>query len=457
MDDKIHLWLWKNWKNLSLTLLWITLTVLGVFYSLDILFSKDQRLFLPDKTSDGHYQIEIVCDVCHTPFEGVKQQACLDCHEEELKRARDSHSSKKFKDPRHAEFLAQVDALLCITCHKEHQPQHMSSMTVTIADDFCFPCHQDVAKDRPSHQGMPFNECRACHNYHDNTALYEDFLEKHLDEPAVLQEPILPERNFLYFYRKKAKQPIEALGEEQADAPAFVDLKKARDWLESSHAQAGVNCKDCHSKENVEWTDNPGPGYCESCHKNEVEGFLTGKHGMRLAQDLSAMTTDKARLKIQPDEIKTLSCVACHTAHQFKTDTAAVEACLSCHKDDHSRAYKASAHFRLWRDEQKGIAAKNSGVSCASCHLPRKAPKKRKTKNKKPKPTKVEHNQNHNLRPNQKMLKDVCLRCHGLGFSLDSLADKEVVRYNFSEPSKKWLQSLEMVKKRISNKSGEPK
>ncbi len=456
MRDKILLLLWKNWKVILLTLMWITLSGLAVYYLLNVFFSDDQRLFLPNKTSDGHYQIEIACDACHTPFEGVKQEACLSCHAKELKRARDSHAIKKFKDPRNAEFLAQIDARLCVTCHQEHQ-QNMSAMAVTIADDFCFTCHQDIAKDRSSHKGMAFNACRECHNYHDNTALYEDFLEKHLDEPFILKDPLLPERNFLYFYRKKAKQPIMVLAEDQADAPVFVDLTKARDWLESSHSQAGVNCKDCHSKANVEWTDKPDQSYCQSCHKNEVKGFLSGKHGMRLAQDLPAMTTDIARQKIQHEEIKTLSCVACHTAHQFNTQTAAVEACLNCHKDKHSRAYKASAHFRLWRDEQKGIAAKNSGVSCASCHLPRIAPKKRKTKAKKPRPTKVQHNQNHNLKPNQKMLKDVCLRCHGLSFSLDSLADKEVIRYNFAEPSNKHLQSLEMVKKRINNHSGESK
>jgi len=456
MRDKILLFLWKNWKVILLTLMWITLSGLAVYYLLNVFFSDDQRLFLPNKTSDGHYQIEITCDACHTPFEGVKQEACLSCHAKELKRARDSHAIKKFKDPRNAEFLAHIDARLCVTCHQEHQ-QNISEMAVTIADDFCFPCHQDIAKDRASHKGMAFNTCRECHNYHDNTALYEDFLEKHLDEPVILNEPLLPERNFLYFYRKKAKQPIITLSAEHADAPAFVDLTKARDWLESSHAQAGINCIDCHSKANVEWTDKPDHSYCQSCHKNEVKGFLTGKHGMRLAQDLSAMTTDIARQKIQQEETKTLSCIACHTAHQFNTKSAAVDACLSCHKDDHSRAYKASAHFRLWRDEQKGIGIKNSGVSCASCHLPRLAPHRRNRKSKKPRRTKVQHNQNFNLKPNQKMLKDVCLRCHGLGFSLDSLADKEVIRYNFAEPSKKHLQHLEMVKKRVNNQSGESK
>ncbi len=456
MIDKILLCLWKNWKVILLTLMWITLSGLAVYYLLNVFFSNDQRLFLPNKTSDGHYQIEIACDACHTPFEGGKQEACLSCHAKELKRVRDSHAIKKFKDPRNAEFLAQIDARYCVTCHQEHQ-RNMSEMAVTIADDFCFPCHQDIAKHRSSHKGMAFNQCRECHNYHDNTALYEDFLEKHLDQSAVLKEPLLPERNFLYFYRKKAKQPIIALTPEQADAPTFVDLKNPLDWLENSHSQAGVNCKNCHSKENVEWTDKPDFSYCMSCHKNEVSGFLMGKHGMRLAQDLSAMTTDQARLNMQQKQIKTLSCVACHTAHQFKTESAAVDACLSCHNDKHSLAYKASAHFRLWRDEQKGIAAKNSGVSCATCHLPRIAPQKRKTKSKKPKRTKVQHNQNHNLRPNQKMLKDVCLRCHGLSFSLDSLADKKVIRYNFAESSNKHLQSLEMVKKRIKSTSGESK
>jgi hypothetical protein len=44
----------------------------------------------------------------------------------------------------------------------------------------------------------------------------------------------------------------------------------------------------------------------------------------------------------------------------------------------------------------------------------------------------VEHNQSANLTPNEKMLRPVCQQCHGLPFAIDALADRELIRRNFS-------------------------
>ena len=40
----------------------------------------------------------------------------------------------------------------------------------------------------------------------------------------------------------------------------------------------------------------------------------------------------------------------------------------------------------------------------------------------------VDHDQNDNLRPRDKMLRSACLACHGLGFAIDALADEELSR-----------------------------
>ncbi|MCI5167268.1 MAG: hypothetical protein D3903_14535 [Candidatus Electrothrix sp. GM3_4] len=133
-----------------------------------------------------------------------------------------------------------------------------------------------------------------------------------------------------------------------------------------------------------------------------------------------------------------------------------MEACLDCHADEHSLAYKASVHFHLWEDEQYEHKESGSGVSCATCHLPRiarhylreKQKKRKKKKKGKIKRVKVGHNQNDNLMPNQKMIKTVCQNCHGLQFILDSLADDELIRNNFSGLPAKHLKSMEMVKQR---------
>ena len=54
---------------------------------------KNQGVFLPGQMSLGHHQIEMDCEACHTPFLGVTQKACLDCHGDELQDTADSHSA----------------------------------------------------------------------------------------------------------------------------------------------------------------------------------------------------------------------------------------------------------------------------------------------------------------------------------------------------------------------------
>jgi hypothetical protein len=76
--------------------------------------SLNKGMFLFAKTTNGHYQIQLTCSACHTPFQGVKQEACLDCHGEALKAAEDSHPKSKFTDPRNADKLAILDAMRCM-------------------------------------------------------------------------------------------------------------------------------------------------------------------------------------------------------------------------------------------------------------------------------------------------------------------------------------------------------
>ena len=59
----------------------------------------------------------------------------------------------------------------------------------------------------------------------------------------------------------------------------------------------------------------------------------------------------------------------------------------------------------------------------------------------------VQHNQNDNLRPNEKMIRPVCMNCHGLGYSIDALADAELVARQLPRPAALHVQSLEMVGK----------
>jgi len=446
--DKFLLWTWTNIKQLLLWLSWILVTLLLTVYLTHSLLGQDKSDFLPGEGSHGHYQIEMACEACHTTFDGVKQEACLDCHSAELEAVDDSHPNHKFADPRNAEMLSMIDAQKCISCHVEHRPGMTRPMGVTVPADFCIYCHKDIADDRPSHEGMPFDTCRgACHNYHDNKALYEDFLVKNLNQEDTYGEPVTIKRNFMEIYR--LNHPMKRLTMKEHDAPEGVNLEKGHDWEDSSHANAGVNCMACHANQadRTTWVDKPDHTGCQNCHDLEVSGFLAGRHGMRLAEGLSPMTTDMARQPMKANAHNELNCMSCHKAHQYSTVQrhTAVDSCLKCHDDEHSRAYKASPHFRLWNEEVKGQTAKGNGVSCATCHLPREVIKQGGLKR-----TVVQHNQNLNLRPRQKMARDVCMNCHGLGFTLDALADEELVRNNYSDSPSVHIESLEMAEKRMS-------
>lgn len=442
----------------GLWLLWLGSAVLlaaGLAYLM--LKGSDRALFMPGPLSPGHHQIALACDACHTdPLGGgeVLQQACVDCHGDDRKKPFDSHPLVKFTDPRNADRLEKIEATKCVTCHTEHRPEITLKDGLTQPLDLCVHCHQDIAEERPSHEGMAFDTCKdsGCHNYHNNRALYTDFLFKHRREPDLMETRILPEREFgdrldeMMDYPHD-RFPVEALGIEQMDAPGPVPAELQRDWLETAHAGAGVNCSACHvvsaeEGETAQWTDHPGEKGCAQCHGLEIDRFRKGRHGMRLAVGLPPMTPDQARLPMRPEAgHEELTCNSCHPAHRFDVRKAAVEACLGCHADEHSLAYRGSPHHALWQRELAHELPEGSGVSCASCHMPRVDFDVNDWISR----ILVDHNQSANLSPNSKMIRSSCLHCHGLPFTLDALADRDLIERNFQGRPETHVRSIEMA------------
>lgn len=417
--------------------------------------SPIKAALLPGVTTHGHYQIELDCAACHgSPRDGesysnenVLEQSCIRCHGEELDRIGDTHPAKKFNDPTNAELLSIIDAQKCVTCHREHVPDQTLAMGVTVASDYCWHCHQDVGDSRPSHVGMAFDSCATagCHNFHDNRALYEKHLDQHFGEADFYESASVPLRNFSERFVAEHAD-LKPLGKASADAPADVLASMSPemmvDWATSSHAAAGVNCSSCHVGDASLWSDTLTLENCESCHSDQTESFVLGRHGMRLAAGMSPMTPSMARLPMRADlkhagsMHKELTCNACHAGHRFDTEFAAAEACLGCHADDHSLAYPSTSHARLWKSEIAGESAAGTGVSCATCHLPRLEDGDVVT---------VSHNQSEFLRPSDTMARTVCSHCHGLEFSLSSLADDEVARGCFGESPGERNQSVQMA------------
>lgn len=382
-----------------------------------------KTVFLPGKTTAGHYLIQEQCTLCHTPFNGVTNAACLSCHQAELMKGGDSHRSAVFSGPK-AVQLVTMDVRQCALCHKEHRPEITQTGGVTVAPQFCQSCHPRVRETRGTHVDFTFDMCRGCHNFHDNSATNEKFLERHAHEsPTFLPVP--------WPRAARAKPLRRTLTESEQDAPASLatTAEIRREWASSAHARGGVNCSGCHAAPNSQqaplWVDKPSHQACAECHREAVDGFLQGQEGMRLAHNLSPLVPGMARL---PMHVKAsqqgLTCTACHAAHLPDRRAASVSACLGCHNDSHTLAYAKSSHARLWEQEQQGRIPAGQGVSCASCHFPRQAGHDHAAAT-------VQHNVSANLRPNQKMLESVCMRCHGVPFSLDALADRPLIERNF--------------------------
>lgn len=424
-----------------------------------LLESEDKTLFMPGPMTGGHHQIGVSCATCHTdPLGGseVIQEACVECHGEDRRKPLDSHPRNKFTDPRNADQLENIDALHCVTCHVEHQPEMTAKNGLTQPGDLCVHCHADIGEERPTHEGLGFETCNSagCHNFHNNRALYTDFLVKHLHEADVLDKPRLPDREFASVLAELIdypadRYPVEPLSLEQADAPEDIRFEEAvhGDWLATAHARSGVNCSACHQVpveggDTAEWTNTPDHQVCSQCHAAETDRFQRGKHGMRQALGLSPMTPAEARLPMKADAAhKELTCLSCHGAHRFDVQEAAVTACLSCHDDQHSLAYRESPHSALWEKEISGEGAPGTGVSCASCHMPRVDFDVNDWMSR----ILVDHNQNATLSPNEKMIRPACGHCHGLGFTLDALADQQLIDNNFRGLPAVHVQSMEFA------------
>ncbi|MBP0018120.1 MAG: cytochrome c3 family protein [Cyanobacteria bacterium SBLK] len=212
-------------------------------------------------------------------------------------------------------------------------------------------------------------------------------------------------------------------------------------WQKSAHAFADVNCSSCHLEpETKQLIIAPNHESCQSCHERQVETFLLGKHGIRLQEGLSPLTPAMAHLPMkEAASDRQMNCNTCHDVHSVNTFTASVNSCLTCHNDTHSLNYVKSKHGLLFTEAKLLPAPTADLVSCATCHLPRQRVEGTKT-------VFVNHNNTYNLLPRDRMVKDVCMNCHGMEYSYNSIFDDELVKANFDAPPTQYLETLEMVK-----------
>jgi hypothetical protein len=231
--------------------------------------------------------------------------------------------------------------------------------------------------------------------------------------------------------------PVWANGIDSAQVDEATQL-----WQTSAHALSEINCSSCHEATDTnEFVAQPGIESCQTCHQQDVDTFLLGQHGIRLLEGESPLTPAMARLPMHAESFdQQMTCNSCHDVHSVNTVQAAVDSCLSCHSDTHSLNYGNSRHAELFAADRDLPRPSASSVSCATCHLPRHESGTGDNVF-----TLVNHNNTYTLLPRDRMVKDVCMNCHGMEYSYNSIFDDELVEANFDRPPSEVLQTLELV------------
>ncbi|VEP16737.1 Cytochrome c552 [Hyella patelloides LEGE 07179] len=228
--------------------------------------------------------------------------------------------------------------------------------------------------------------------------------------------------------------------EAKADKVTQSQLEEIeQQWQSSAHALAEVNCSSCHQDEATkQLVAKPTAESCRSCHENSVETFLLGKHGIRTLESLSPLTPAMAHLPMK-DSAKDLqmNCNSCHNVHSVNTAVAATDSCLTCHNDNHSLNYQNSPHGGIIKNLSTLPRPNERAVTCATCHLPRTIVGETVL---------VNHNNTYTLLPRDRMVKEVCLNCHGVEHAYNSIFDDEIVEANFAHPPTQKMQTFELVR-----------
>ncbi len=214
-------------------------------------------------------------------------------------------------------------------------------------------------------------------------------------------------------------------------------------WQGSIHALNDVNCASCHQEaETKAFLAQPTQESCRSCHEQAVDTFLLGKHGIRLLEGQTPLTPAMARLPMHADALdRQMTCNTCHDVHSVNTVQAATDSCLTCHNDAHSVNYQNSKHAKLFEADRSLPRPSNASVSCATCHLPRHSVTTGSGE-----VVKVNHNNTYTLKPRDRMVADVCMNCHGVEYSYNSIFDDELVTANFDKPPHLELETFDLVR-----------
>ncbi|MBI4666849.1 MAG: cytochrome c3 family protein [Nitrospinae bacterium] len=357
--------------------------------------------FLPAPLASAHARFGYGCPLCHEPWRGPTQTMCLKCHARGL--YQDSHPSGKLASSAKAQTPPELRGLTCMDCHGEHRPT--APKAYTGPDGLCEKCHEP-GQINQDHSRFSGDSCvnPGCHTYH--SSMKPDKLAESGNVTLKAITEICPKPAPAKQYAITAEEVVK-----MRSSRFFKDnLVVAAQYEISAHYGTSATCAKCHAAYLGVVDEKPEITVCAPCHETQVDTYVTGRHG---APDMavSPVFSDSARM----------GCGACHDAHNLRLEKAGGEACQTCHKETHAANFEKSGHNRYLTDPVFAEKALK-GVNCAGCHMPRLMELNGHT----------DHNETVSASSKERMALDVCSRCHGLGFSLQSLYDAEVVKSAFT-------------------------
>ncbi|MGR3177606.1 MAG: cytochrome c3 family protein [Candidatus Anammoxibacter sp.] len=125
----------RNYFRMSLTIFSVFAALGYVFYNVH---SENLGMFMSGKLSEKHLSLEYSCNACHTPWNGVSNDSCISCHND------DAH----YVDTDLSEIVGHpIKDITCFYCHREHLGRNNNLRL--LRDQSCMECHyEDFAIDK---------------------------------------------------------------------------------------------------------------------------------------------------------------------------------------------------------------------------------------------------------------------------------------------------------------------
>jgi thioredoxin reductase (NADPH) len=298
--------------------------------------------YQPGELLKAHAQLEGSCTLCHRPWHGPTNEACINCHGDI---DNNKHSGVDVTDesnglmPGRKLKVTSLNNISCLTCHVEHQGRVVDINTT--AAFACQYCHQ-----HPTIRAVPD---------HTVAMMKRQFLVRHLfvqpfnhDEHRLLITSAYPPR------------------------------------------AGGFDCRSCHSVEPVKpgsvenmkfkWSGCAGSG----CHVTPQDTFMrmsasVGRTPQMIAYSGVIPIRHINAVFVHSSGHLTSACEDCHVKSAFShtpNDDAslAIRQCFTCHAHDPASADRVDSARRDGAEgvalvAENSVAAGKTVVRCGECHL----------------------------------------------------------------------------------------